>query len=195
MSDREKRLVYWGVPAVLVILSVRFVLLSDNAPVVKTVGVFRSVSQTEKQLIKVRQVAATVPAKQALLAHVDSELAAREKGVLVADTAPQAQARLLEITKKVAKAENIDLRGGELGQVKTYGADYGEATVALSFECRIEQFVNFMASLSHEPELLAPTDIRINTANIKEKTISVRLTLGGMVPKKMIPEKKGFSLY
>jgi len=170
-------------------------LLSDNAPVVKTVGVFRSVSQTEKQLIKVRQVAATVPAKQALLAHVDSELAAREKGVLVADTAPQAQARLLEITKKVAKAENIDLRGGELGQVKTYGADYGEATVALSFECRIEQFVNFMASLSHEPELLAPTDIRINTANIKEKTISVRLTLGGMVPKKMIPEKKGFSLY
>jgi len=115
--------------------------------------------------------------------------------VLVADTAPQAQARLLEITKKVAKAENIDLRGGELGQVKTYGADYGEATVALSFECRIEQFVNFMASLSHEPELLAPTDIRINTANVKEKTISIRMTLGGMVPKKMIPEKKGFSLY
>lgn len=196
MSSRERRLLIFLGPAILVTLLIRFVILSDAGPTIaKAVPANRSVSQTEKQLARVRQIAATVPAKQALLAQVDTELAAREKGVLVAETGPQAQARLLEIGKKVAKAEGIDLRGGELGQVKNYGADYGEATVALSFECRIEQFVNFMAGLSHEPELLAPTDIRINSANVKEKTINVRMTLGGMVPKKMVPEKKGFSLY
>jgi len=195
MSDREKRLLFLLGPAVLVILFIRFVVMSDSSPVVKPVAANRSAAQTEKQLAKVRQIAATVPAKEALLTQVDTELGLREKGVLVAETAPQAQARLLEIAKKVAKTEGIELRGGDLGQVKNYGADYGEATVAISFECHIEQFVNFMASLSHEPELLAPNDLRINTANVKEKTINVRMTLGGMVPKKMVPERKGFSLY
>ncbi len=195
MSDREKRLLFLLGPAVLVILFIRFVVLSDSSPALKPVIANRSAVQTEKQLAKVRQIASTVPAKEALLTQVDTELGLREKGVLVAETAPQAQARLLEIAKKVAKAEGIELRGGDLGQVKNYGADYGEATVAISFECHIEQFVNFMASLSHEPELLAPTDLRINTANVKEKTINIRMTLGGMVPKKMVPERKGFSLY
>lgn len=195
MSDREKRLLFLMGPAVLVILFIRFVVLSDPSPALKPVVGTRSAAQTEKQLAKVRQIAATVPAKEASLAQVDTELASREKGVLVAETAPQAQARLLEIAKKVAKAEGIELRGGDLGQVKNYGADYGEATVAISFECHIEQFVNFMAGLSHEPELLAPTDLRINTANAKEKTINVRMTLGGMVPKRMVPERKGFSSF
>jgi len=195
MSDREKRLLYLLGPAVLIVLFIRFVVLSDSSPSTKPIPAIRSASQTEKQLAKLRQLAATVPAKEALLTQVDTELGLREKGVLVADTAPQAQARLLEIAKKVAKAEGIELRGGDLGQVKNYGADYGEATVAISFECHIEQFVNFMAGLSHEPELLAPNDLRINTANVKEKTISIRIILGGMVPKKMVPERKGFSLY
>jgi len=195
MSDREKRLLYLLGPAVLIVLFIRFVVLSDSSPSTKPIPAIRSASQTEKQLAKLRQLAATVPAKEALLTQVDTELGLREKGVLVADTAPQAQARLLEIAKKVAKAEGIELRGGDLGQVKNYGADYGEATVAISFECHIEQFVNFMAGLSHEPELLAPNDLRINTANVKEKTISIRMILGGMVPKKMVPERKGFSLY
>ena len=195
MSDREKRLLYLLGPAVLIVLFIRFVVLSDSSPSTKPILAIRSASQTEKQLAKLRQVAATVPAKEALLTQVDAELGLREKGVLVADTAPQAQARLLEIAKKVAKAEGIELRGGDLGQVKNYGADYGEATVAISFECHIEQFVNFMAGLSHEPELLAPSDLRINTANVKEKTIGIRMILGGMVPKKMVPERKGFSLY
>jgi len=195
MSDREKRLLYLLGPAVLIVLFIRFVVLSDSSPSTKPIPAIRSASQTEKQLAKLRQLAATVPAKEALLTQVDTELGLREKGVLVADTAPQAQARLLEIAKKVAKAEGIELRDGDLGQVKNYGADYGEATVAISFECHIEQFVNFMAGLSHEPELLAPNDLRINTANVKEKTISIRIILGGMVPKKMVPERKGFSLY
>ncbi len=195
MSDREKRLLFLLGPAVLVVLFIRFVVLSDSSPSVKPILAIRSAPQTEKQLAKLRQIAATVPAKEMLLTQVDAELGLREKGVLVAETAPQAQARLFEVAKKVAKAEGIELRGGDLGQVKNYGADYGEATVAISFECHIEQFVNFMAGLSHEPELLAPNDLRINTANVKEKTINIRMILGGLVPKKMVPERKGFSLY
>ena len=195
MTAREKRMVLFVVPAAAIALIVRFVILSDAAPAARVVSSGRSAPLLEKQLAKYRQIAATVPAKETLLSQTDVELAQREKGVLVADTAPQAQARLLEIAKKVAKAEGIDVRGGELGQLRTLGNDYGEASAVISFECHIEQFVNFMAGLSHEPELLAPADLRINTGNVKEKTINVRMTLGGMVPKRMIPERKGFSLF
>jgi hypothetical protein len=195
MSDREKKLVLWLVPAVLIFVILQFVVLKDDKPAV--VGQTRSnesTSQAEKRLAKLRLIAATVPAKQKVVDAVDADLALREKGVIQVDTAPQAQARLLEIARRVAGAEGIDLRGGEFGQPKVISAEYGEIYAAVSFTCAIEKYVNFMAGLSHEPELIGPTEIHVNsTLNPKDKTVNVRMTLGGLVPKKLIPEKKGFS--
>ena len=195
MSDREKKLVLWLVPAVLVFVILQFVVLKDDKQAV--VGQTRSsesTSQAEKRLAKLRQIAATVPAKQKVLDTVDADLAAREKGVIQVETAPQAQARLLEITSRVAKAEGIDLRGGDFGQPKVISVDYGEVYAAVSFTCAIEKYVNFMAGLSHEPDLIGPTEIHVtSTMNAKDKTVTVRMTLAGLVPKRLIPEKKGFS--
>ncbi len=194
MSDREKRMLLLLVPAVVIILLIRFVFLADkSASTPATVAAINSAPLAEKRLAKLRQVAATVPGKQAALAQVDAELAARERGIINADTAAQAQAHLLEVTRRDAKAENIEVRGGDFGAVQNYGSDYGEASVAITFECHIDQFVNFMAALSHEPELIAPLDLHINSQNPKEKTIMVRMTLAGLVPKKLVPEKKAFS--
>jgi hypothetical protein len=39
--------------------------------------------------------------------------------------------------------------------------------------------------------LLATSDIRVIAGNPKEKTITVRLGLSGVVPRKLVPEKKG----
>jgi hypothetical protein len=196
MSDREKKLVLWLIPAVLVFVILKFVVFKDDKPAVVggSSNPSETIAQAEKRLAKLRTVAATVPAKQKVLDGVDADLALREKGVLQADTAPQAGARLLEIANRVAKAEGIDLRGGEFVQPKVLSADYGEVFAAVNFACPIEKYVNFMAGLSHEPELIGPTDIHINsTMNPKEKTVNVRMTIGGLVPKKLIPEKKGFS--
>jgi hypothetical protein len=63
--------------------------------------------------------------------------------------------------------------------------------VAVSFSCRIEQFVNFMTDLANRPELIATSDIRVALGNPKEKTVVVRLGLSGVVPRKLAPEKKG----
>jgi hypothetical protein len=63
--------------------------------------------------------------------------------------------------------------------------------VAVSFTCRIEQFVNFMTALANRRELLATSDIRVAAANPKEKTVQVRLGLSGVVPRKLVPVKKG----
>jgi hypothetical protein len=199
MSDREKKLLLWLIPAVLVFVILQFFVLKDDKPAVVGQAPGQPVSgetvaQAEKRLAKLRTIAATVPAKQKVLDTVDADLAVREKAVIQVDTAAQAQARLLEIANRVAKAEGIDLRGGEFGQPKVLSADYGEVFAVVSFACPIEKYVNFMSGLSHEPDLIGPTEIHISSnMNPKDKLVNVRMTIGGLVPKKLIPEKKGFS--
>jgi hypothetical protein len=198
MSEREKKLVLWLIPAVLIFVILQFFVLKDDKPAV--VGQVtggkpgETTSQAEKRLANLRTVAARVPAKQKILDAVDADLSVREKGLIQVDTAPQAQARLLEIARRVASAEGIDVRGGEFGQPKVFSADYGEVYAGINFTCSIEKYVNFMAGLSHEPELVGPTEIHVNSnLNPKDKLVGVRMTLAGLVHKKLIPEKKGYS--
>jgi hypothetical protein len=174
----------------------QFVVLKDDKPAVVggKANSGESIAQAEKRLAHLHIVAATVPAKLKVLDAVDAGLALREKEAIQVDTAAQAQARLLEIARRVASAEGIDLRGGEFGQPKAISADYGEIYAGVNFSCPIEKFVNFMAGLSHEPELISPTEIHVSSLlNPKDKMITVRMTIGGLVPKKLIPEKKGYS--
>jgi hypothetical protein len=61
----------------------------------------------------------------------------------------------------------------------------------INFDCHIEQLINFLTDLSRQPELVTPSEERITPVNPKEKTMSVRLVLTGVVPKALVPEKKG----
>ena len=63
------------------------------------------------------------------------------------------------------------------------------------FTCRIEQLVNFLADLTSEKQLLATSDVRINSTNTKEKALNVRLSLSGVIPRRLVPEQKGPSLF
>jgi hypothetical protein len=91
----------------------------------------------------------------------------------------------------VGKTEGLEVRGGEFPEVRALGEEYGEAAVSVNFECRIEQLVNFLAALTKEPELLATNEVRVSSGNPKEKTVGVRLTLAGVVPRNLVPVKKG----
>jgi len=175
-----------GVSLVLVL---RFVVMADKRPAV--VAAYDSVPLAEKRLAKLREAVATVPEKEKVAKQAAAELAAEETGMIRADTAAQAQAQLLEIVRRVGKDNGIDVRGAEEMKVKPLADDYGEVVVAVSFTCRIEQFINFMTDLANRPGLLATSDIRVSAANPKEKTVMVRLGLSGVVPRKLAPEKKG----
>jgi hypothetical protein len=153
-----------------------------------------SVTLAQQRLARLRQIAATVPAREAVLKQTSSDLADRERGIIQADTAAQAQAALLEIARRIGKDEQIDLRGGDFGAPKTFG-DYGLVYATVTFECHVEQLVNFLADLSREPELIAPSEERIASVNQKEKTMGVRMVLAGVVAKKLVPEKKGLAAF
>jgi hypothetical protein len=174
---------------VALVLVLRFVVFADKQPAV--IAAADSVPLAEKRLARLREAAATLPGKEKAARQIAAELAAREKGLIQADTAAQAQAQLLEIIRRAGKDEGIDVRGAEEMKVRPLADDYGEVTVAVSFTCRIEQLVNFLADLANRPELLATSTIRIATANAKDKSVSVRLGLSGVAPRKVAPREKG----
>ena len=151
----------------------------------------QSVPQMEQRLTRVREIAATVPGKQEILKKVAADLEAREKGLIRADTAQQAQAQVITILRSLGAAEAppIDIRATELGAITTFGDDYGAVNVSIQVECRIEQLLNFMAALATRPELIATRDLRVIAGDPKQKTLNVRITVAGIVPKSLAPKK------
>jgi Type II secretion system (T2SS), protein M subtype b len=192
LSARDKRALLLLVPALAILL---WKITSSDGPAVTVAAATDSVPLAEKRLAKLRRMYAMVPGKEELYKKAAEELAAREKGMIVADTAQQAQAQIQQILRRVGALEHIEVRGAEFGQVKALGADYGEAPVSVTFDCAIEQFVNFLADLANQPEMLGTTDIRVATGNPKDKRIGVRLTVAGVIPKKLVPEKKGVTSF
>jgi hypothetical protein len=150
-----------------------------------------SVPLAERRLDSLRAKVGTVAGKQAVTDKAAGEVATREKGMLKADTAAQAQAELIEVIRRVASSNGIDARGAESFAIKPLGSDYGEVSVQMSFPCRIEQLVNFLSTLANEPELLSTSEVHVNGGTDKKKNVQVRLVVSGVVPRKLLPQKKG----
>ena len=192
LSERDQKALKYLAGALLVASVIYFWPDSSSTAVV---GAANPTEMLEKRLTKARALLMQVPDKQAVLKQAQSDLALREKGLLVADTAAQAQAQLFQVLRRVGRAQGppIEVRANEIGQARVFGDDYGEVSVSVSFECGIEQLVNLLADLGAQPELLATSEIRIGQANGPQKVLPVRLSISGLVPRKLIPEKKGLS--
>ena len=188
----ERKTVILWISGVVLILSLRFVVLADRSPAVVTAS--ESVPMAEKRLERLRQIAATVPGKEAVMKQASGELESREKGMLKAETGAQAQAQLQDLLHRVGGSNGIDIRGVEDMRIKAFGSDYGEASVTVRFTCLIEQLVNLLAALANEPEMLSTNEIQVNGGTDKNKTIQVRLTLSGVVSKKLVPKNTGGGL-
>ena len=195
LQPRERRVVIFGAVAVAGILLYR---ISSSTPESTTVlAAPDTVAAAEKRLTKLRQMTALVPGKEAALSKVQVELNAREKGILQADTPQQAQALLLQIMRRVMKAQTppIDIASTEIGQARALDDNYGEVASSVSFTCRIEDLVNLLTDLTKQKELIATSEMRIGSANPKEKNIPVRLTISGVVRRELIPDKKGMTTF
>jgi hypothetical protein len=190
LSPRDRRaLAGLAVAAVVGLVAYFWPAGGGAAAVVAPVG--DPVTLAETRLARLRETAATVPAKEEVFKKVSADLAAREKGMIQADTAAQAQAQLIQIVRRLGAAENpvIEIRSTELNPIRPFGDSYGEASVAVQIECRIDQLVNLLAALETQPELVATTDLRVLSSNAKEKTVAVRMTVSGVVPRRLVPEK------
>jgi hypothetical protein len=193
LQKRDKRaLVILGAAAVALIVWNYLLTRESTTPVVSAAG---SIPAAEKRLARLRRTAALLPAREETLKAVRDQLALREKGLIQAETGPQAQAQLLQILRRLTAAQSIEVRTVEMGQVRPLGDDYGEVSVPVTFECRIEQLLNLLADLTSQTEAVAASEVRIGVANEKEKMITVRLTVSGIVPRRLVPEKKGVARF
>ena len=73
---------------------------------------------------------------------------------------------------------------------KALGKDYGQVSVGQNFTCGIDQLVNFLSAIANEPEILATDTIIVAPVRNKNKDITVRLTLSGVIAKNLVPQKK-----
>ena len=150
-----------------------------------------TIDRAEKRLATLKTVAATMQGRETVLKQASAELTDREKGLIPGGTADQAQAQLLQILDRVGKQQTppLAIRQKELGVPRGYGDSYGTVTVSVTIDCRIEELVNYLATLSAQPEIVATDEIRFGTAHPMQKTMPVRLTVSGMVPRALVPEK------
>jgi len=194
MTDRDRKALQLLGGVLVVVAVIYFWPDATAAPGTPVAGAAAdSPALVEQRLERVRRMMLQVPDKDAILKAAKADLAGREKGLLQADTAPQAQAQLFQILRRVGRSlpQPIDIRASEIGQAKSFGDDYGEVSVSVIFDCGIEQLVNYLADLGAQPELLATSELRVGFAREKDKVLPVRLTVSGLVPRKLIPEKKG----
>ncbi len=197
LSDRDRRALLILAP--VLVLAAVYYFVSNSSPSssggAKISAPVDSVDRTEKRLAMLRKQAATLPGKQAVLRQVSLEMAEREKGLIPGDTAEQAQAQLLQIVKRVAQQQMppLDLGQVELGRPRPFGAAYGQVSVSITLTCRIEDLVNFLSALSAQPELTATEEIRFGASHPKLKTMPIRLTVSGLVARRLIPARKGLA--
>lgn len=152
-----------------------------------------SVDRDDRRLAGLRKQIATLNGKEAVLKQASAELAEREKGLIPGDTAEQAQAQLLEILKRIGKDQSppLEIRQVELATPQPYGDAYGVVTVAVNMDCRIEELVNFLAQVGAQAEIMSTDEIRFGASKPKEKTMPVRITVSGLVDRRLTPAKKG----
>jgi hypothetical protein len=193
LQDRDKRALLILAVVLPIAALIYWASGSSSAGSVKVVAPTETVGRDEKRIAVLRTALATVDGKEAVLKQVSAELAEREKGLIPGDTAEQAQAQLLQIMRRLAKAQvpPLDIRQSELGQPRSYGGSYARVTVSVSLDCRIDELVNLLSALSAQPEIIATDEIRCAAANPKSKLMPVRLTVSGLVPRRLVPEKKG----
>ncbi|HEX8984082.1 MAG TPA: GspMb/PilO family protein [Bryobacteraceae bacterium] len=195
LAARDKRALA-GLAVGLVAVAI-YLSSSDQGKVPEVISASDTIPAVERRLAQARKLAASISGKEQSLKQVQGELAQREKGILQAQTAAQAQARLLDVVRRVGGAQTppIDFGTVELAQeIKKLG-DYGEVEISVPFTCRTEELVNFLADLTHQPETIATSELRIAAADTKQKTVTVRLTVAGVVPHRLVPEKKGLAAF
>lgn len=196
LQDRDKRALQMLAAAVAIFLPVW--LMTRTPTTTSSVSAAGdSVDRSEKRLTTLRNALATVDGKEAVLKQAEVELADREKGLLAGDTSNQAQAHLLEIINRVSRqqAPPIEIRQAEFGQPRPYGDAYGLVSVSVTIDCRTDELLNLVAGLSQQPELIATEDFRTGNGHPRTKQMNTRITIAGIVPRRLVPEKKGLAAF
>jgi len=187
LSPRDRRALMLLIPSLLIYAAIQFWPDSTTTP-----DSAFTPAQAEQRLASLRRIAAGLAEREKVRESVRAELATREKGLIEAETMAQAQARMLQVVRRVLTEQqpSVRFRAGEMGQPKPVGDHYVLTTVTVTLECGIEQVVNLLADLGQQPELIAIQEVQLSAATNPQKNVPLRLTVGALVPRQLLENEK-----
>jgi len=186
LTSRDRR-------ALLILLLValamgcRWAVVSSN-PRPVTIAQVAPTGQLLTILAKRREAAGAVAQKQEILRRLRTQLVVEESGLIQAATPAQAQAHLLQILKNVTSQQQppLEVKRIEFSAPQQVSDAFGEVSVSITIECRIEELLNLIAALTAASEIIATDEISLIGADPKLKTLLARLTVKGLVRRNLI---------
>ena len=186
LTSRDRR-------ALLILLLValamgcRWAVVSSN-PKPVTIAQVAPTGQLLTILAKRREAAGAVAQKQEILRRLRTQLVVEESGLIQAATPAQAQAHLLQILKNVTSQQQppLEVKSIEFSAPQQVSDAFGEVSVSITIECRIEELLNLIAALTAASEIIATDEISLIGADPKLKTLLARLTVKGLVRRNLI---------
>jgi Tfp pilus assembly protein PilO len=193
MSQRDRRALLLLGAALVVFLVMQFGVLphSGAGPESSTpVGVL------EKRLARLQQVERQKPRAAAAAEAASRDLAEVEKGLLKAATPAQASAEMQQLLRDLLRGQGMNMQSSEFGPIRPAGEDYAQVPLTVNFSCGIEQWINFMAALRNAPQVLSTIEVRMASADMRNKTVQVRMIVAGYIPASLVkaPTVAGASL-
>lgn len=187
LTQRDRRLLPILVIGLIILAAAQF--WPESGVVAPVENTAKELDIARQRLDRFRAVAATAPNRIQEKKKADALLGTAEKRLIQAETSAQAQAQLLQVFRRVlrAQAAPVDFRNSDIGRVRPEG-DYTAILLTVNFDCQIESLVNLLADFTAQPELLTWEDLRVNGSDPKQKRISVTMTLLGFGPKKLMPK-------
>ena len=180
LSDRERKLLFALVPALLVTAFVYY-WTEPSAGAPPVVDTAAAIEVAKIRLDRARATATLRPLREETKKRLQASLASAEKRFVIADTPAQAQAVLTQIFRRIARAQGpaVEIRGMDIGSIQPVNA-YAEILVGVNFDCQIEGLVNLLTDLSSQPEALGWRDLRVSATDSKQKRLNVTLTFIGL---------------
>jgi len=172
---------------VAVAMGCRWAVVSSN-PKPAIIAQVAPTGQLLTILAKRREAAGAVAQKQEILRRLRTQLAVEESGLIQAATAAQAQAHLLEILKNVTSQQKppLEVKRIEFSAPQEVSDAFGEVSVSISIECRIDELLNLIAALTETSEIIATEEISLTVADQNLKILLARLTVKGLVRRSLI---------
>ncbi len=142
----------------------------------------------EKTLRKYRQMVALAGNREADWESLQKRVAEAEKGLLESRTPALASAELQQLVKQLMSQQGVEMRGADflpVRPIKLDDATYTAVPLALSFECRLDQLINFLLAARNSGKTMALDQLSIAAAppqpDRAAKLVSVRMAIRGLM--------------
>ena len=135
----------------------------------------------ENALIKYRQAIAQMDTAKKSAEGLEARLRESQAGLLESSSAALASAEIQEWIKQVSSNHGIELRSSDFLALRPQANGYAELPIGVQFECRLDQFVDFLAELRSGPKIVAIPRLHVQSRDGPAKLLSVSMTLAGVM--------------